>query len=205
VSSTGWCTVIEQKLIVIDDTVVSWDESSSDEDDVFLDIKQKAESVSSVSRDGWDDDEEVAPCLLQDQLGVRLEVIDGRAVILTDKRVVETRSESPGRRAEDEICRMRSMGLGDENKRLEDENKRLTYLLRCERDASKKRQVPGGGSVITGKRRKSSEDVWFTTLAAVSLDEARSRLDSEEKEVFVVDEGLEELFDEFIEDIEYET
>jgi hypothetical protein len=182
-------------------------DESSDEDDVFLDLKGKPESVSSVSRDGtveWnvcdDESNEVVPS------PVRLEVKDGRAVVVVETAYGEHARQNPAR-AEDEICRLRYMDLKERKKRAREQATSDEVSVR-----RSKRGCPSeGGSMTVGKRRKSCEDVWFTTLAQVSgvVDEEvvdewgaddRSAGDSDLK--FDEDQGLEVLFDRFIRGLE---
>lgn len=189
-----------------------WTSESSDEDEVFVDSNLKTDSVSSVS---WDEEvAEVFQC--RDETGlspVRLEVRDGRAVVVSGRKTTSTVCEQQARRvaktAEEEICRMRYMELRGEHERLEEQ-------VRLEETRSSRSQKRGPGPETaeeksssrrrTQKRRKSCEEVWFTTLAEVSgvgdFGEVEVAKTEGGERSFIADEGLKGLFDSFSEELE---
>jgi len=204
------------------------DESSSDEDGIFLDMKARPESVSSVSRDG----ENVEGTECDDEFDSRVDrcpigfgVKDGRAFVSSQRKVLNTPLERAKRlpmRAEEEICRVRYMSLKTESRRQreEDLDGEVFYKRICTRErplevvsaVARTEIVDEDEPVSMGLRRKSSEDVWFTTLAQVrkmsvvnlgDVDESLRDAKLEEGElVFNVDDGLEALFNKFSEELE---
>jgi hypothetical protein len=198
---------LKLKLTVIGRSVARSEEWSSDEDSLFLDVKQKSESVSSVSRDGRDEEHGLAPV---QQAKVRLEVIGGRAVVLRGKGVredngrkgVRVKVKAPVGKAEEEICWLRHVKLVDENQRVEcspsrerGAKEKKKEKRRREREDEESEQVGG----TTGKRRRSNEEIFLTTLSEVELDKSLYEVEKEQ-DVFSadMDERVDVLFNEFV-------
>jgi hypothetical protein len=174
---------------------ISSPETSNEGDDVFSVSSMCAESVSSVSRDEDSVDTGV-------ERQVRMEVRGGRAVVVPSSPYEERAKRRPGR-SEDEICRLRYMKLREEKEHTADKGSVIVK--------TSKRQRMGEGVKASerrmGKRRKSSEEVWFTTLAQVSVvprGEGREWASDVKVEELVFDpeEGVEVLFDEFSREVD---
>lgn len=74
-------------------------------------------------------------------------------------------------RAEDEVLRVRCSSL---KKRVAELEAREAQRLLIERTVTRRSRRPSGNGQSTGsKKGRSTEDVWFTTLAEVSVNPAR--------------------------------